>query len=56
MQNNRFESPDDIKSRTSTETKIDFSPKTYTLRDQIVFGVKLLAVVGIILLMLWLFD
>jgi hypothetical protein len=56
MRNNRVNSPDPTEVRPSTGPEIDYSPKTFTLRDQIVFGVKLFVVAGILLLMLWLVE
>lgn len=56
MRNNRVEVPNDIKSMPAARPEIDYSPKTYTLRGQIASGVKLLAAIGIIFLLLWLFD
>jgi hypothetical protein len=56
MQNIHVESPNNSKIKPSSGTEIDYSPKTYTLRDQIVIGVKIVAVIGIIFLLFWLFD
>jgi hypothetical protein len=56
MRNTCAESPNDIKSKPSSGPEIDYSPKTYSVRDQIMIGVKLFAVIGIILALFWLFD
>jgi len=48
--------PDTNEGRHSADPGIDYSPKTYTLREQIVFGAKLLVIGGILLLMFWLFE
>jgi hypothetical protein len=56
MRTTRVESPSDINSKPSSGIEIDYSPKTYTFRAQIVIGVKLLAVIGIIFLLFWLFE
>ncbi|AOY57475.1 conserved uncharacterized protein [Desulfococcus multivorans] len=56
MRNNRDKSPDTAEKTPSMRPEIDYSPKTLTLREQIVFGIKLFAVVGGIFLVLWLFE
>ena len=56
MRHNLVESPDTIKSRPSAGSEIDYSPRTYTVSEQIVFGAKLTAVVGIFFLILWLVE
>jgi len=56
MRNNRDKSPNTTEKTPSIQPEIDYSSKSLTLREQIVFGIKLIAVVGIIFLMLWLFE
>ncbi|RJQ71949.1 MAG: hypothetical protein C4519_19175 [Desulfobacteraceae bacterium] len=56
MRKKRVEAPDVDDSRPPKEPEIDHSPKAITLRDQIIFGVKLFAVFGIIFLMFWLYE
>jgi len=56
MRNNRDKTPDTTEKTPSMRPEIDYSPKTFTLREQIVFGIKLFAVVGGIFLMFWLFE
>ncbi|MBU0992651.1 MAG: hypothetical protein KJ737_09175 [Proteobacteria bacterium] len=53
MQNNRLKSSDVIQTKPSGGSEIDYSPKTYTLREQVVFLVKLLGIFGIIFSLLW---
>ncbi len=55
MRSNRINSPDDEKT-PSQRPDINSAPKTYPLREQIFFGMKLSAVGGIIFLMLWVFE
>lgn len=40
-----------IQSSPMSRQEIDYSPKTYTLRAQLVFGVKFLLIAGIIMLL-----
>jgi hypothetical protein len=34
----------------------DYSPKKYSLRDQIIFGIKLMGIAAIVFLTLWLME
>lgn len=45
-----------IKNKPSTAPEIDYSPKKYTLREQILFGVKMFVVMGIFWLIIWLIE
>ncbi len=36
------------------EEEIDYSPKTYTLREKLIFGLKLIVITGICLILVWL--
>jgi hypothetical protein len=56
MRNNRDKSPNTAEKTPSMQPEIDCSYKTLTLREQIVYGIKLIAVAGILFLMLWLFE
>lgn len=58
MRNNHDKSPITITTdKTPTmRPEIDYSPKVLTLREQIIFAIKLIGVVGVIFLMLWLFE
>jgi hypothetical protein len=56
MRNTHLKSQDVSESSPSSEPVIDYSPKTSTLRNQIVFGVKLSLVAVIFFLMLWLLE
>jgi hypothetical protein len=56
MRNNHDKSPNTTEKTPSMQPEIDHSSKTLTLREQIIFGIKLIAVVGVIFLMLWLFE
>ncbi|MBA3027937.1 MAG: hypothetical protein FP816_03865 [Desulfobacteraceae bacterium] len=53
MQENLLKSPGTIESSPKTGPEIDYSPKTYTLLEQIVSGAKMIAVGGIIVAILW---
>jgi len=54
MRNNNAESPNNINTPPSAAPEIDYSPKTHTLREQIVFGIKTAAFFGILFLLFWL--
>jgi hypothetical protein len=56
MRNHRDKSIDSTEKAPSMHPEIDYSPKKVPLRNQIVFGIKLIAVVGVIFLALWLFE
>lgn len=56
MRNQHSEASKPIENRSPSGPEIDYSPRTYALRDQLVFGVKLFAITGIIVLLLWLFE
>jgi hypothetical protein len=56
MRNNRDKSPNTTEKTPSMQSEIDCSYKSLTLREQIVYGIKLIAVAGILFLMLWLFE
>jgi len=55
MPNNSVKSPDGEKIR-SIQPEIDYAPKTYTLRERIILGVKSVLVAAIFILMFWLFQ
>ena len=55
MQNHNVNSADAGKV-SSVKPEIDSSPKTYTLREQIVSGLKLAVVAGIVFMALWFFE
>jgi hypothetical protein len=54
MVTNRVESANDIESTPPMAPDFDFSQKTYTLGEQIVFGVKTVAFFGGMILLFWL--
>ena len=56
MRNNHLESSTDIKKIHTIGEEIDYSPKRYTLRDQIMIGLKVAAIFAIVFLLLWLCD
>ena len=56
MRNHQSEKPDSEKSRRSAEPDMNYEPKTYTPREQLAFGVKLFAIVGLVVLLFWLID
>ncbi len=45
-----------IQSSPASEQEVDYSPRTYTLREKLIFGMKLSAITGIVILLLWLMD
>ncbi|MBU2621066.1 MAG: hypothetical protein KKD92_01945 [Proteobacteria bacterium] len=45
-----------IQSSPPSEQEIDYSPRTYTLREKLIFGMKLSVIFGIVMLLLWLMD
>lgn len=56
MQNPRARKSETAETRTAPEPEIDYSPKTYSLNQQILIGLKLAAVVGGIFLLFWLVE
>jgi hypothetical protein len=54
MRNNLIKSSDE--KTPSQQPEIDSSSRTDTLRQQIIFGIKLAAVGGIFFLLLWLYE
>ena len=56
MRNHRSKTLNDIETKPASGPGIDYSPKTYTLNDQIVLGLKLFVVVGIIFGIFWLVE
>lgn len=51
---NHAKSPDLIERKTSAESELDYAPKEHSLRDQIIFGVKLIAIGAGACILLWL--
>lgn len=45
-----------IQSRPPSEQEVDYSPKTYTPREKLLFGVKLFIITVIAVLLFWLID
>ena len=43
-------------STGSSEPDGKHAPRSYTAREQLIFGVKLFAIVGFLVLLLWLLD
>jgi hypothetical protein len=56
MRNKHSRASNHYESRPSSEPEVDYSPKAYTVREQLVFGGKLFLIAGIILLLFWLFE
>jgi flagellar biogenesis protein FliO len=56
MRNKHVTVPNHNESRPYSEPEVDYSPKVYSLRKQLLFGGKLLFIAGIILFLLWLLD
>jgi len=55
MRNDNVKSPE-AENIPCLQPEIDYAPKICTLQEQILFGVKMVTVGGIIFLMLWLFE
>jgi hypothetical protein len=55
MQHDRILLTDNGKTPAS-QPEIDRSPRTYTFREQLIVGLKLAFVVGIIVLFFWVFE
>jgi hypothetical protein len=45
-----------IQTTPPSGPEIDYSPRTYTPREKLLFGVKLLIITGIVALLLWLVN
>lgn len=45
-----------IENKPNNEIKPDHSPKTYTIKEQSIFAVKLFVVVAAIIALLWLIE
>jgi len=45
-----------ILSSPPSGQEVDYSPRTYTLREKLIFGMKLSAISGIVILLLWLMN
>ena len=56
MRNKHSRASNHIESRPSSEPEIDYAPKVYTLRQQLVFLAKLFLITGIFFILLWLFE
>jgi hypothetical protein len=56
MRNKHSRASNHIESRPSSEPEIDYAPKVYTLRQQLVFLGKLFLITGIFFILLWLFE
>ena len=54
MSKKHSEASKHIQSRPTSGPEIDYSPKTYTLRAKLVFGVKFFLIAGIMMLLFWL--
>lgn len=42
--------------KPDTFAEIDYAPKTYSLREQIVYGLKLIGIIGTVLVAFWLYE
>jgi|GEM_PF-1294625 len=56
MRKPRLKLPEPVEDRPTKDPEIDYSAKTPTMGEQIIFGIKLFAAVGIIFLLLWLME
>jgi hypothetical protein len=54
MRNKHASAANHYETRPPSEPDIDYSPRAYTLRQQLVFGGKVFLIAGIILF--WLFE
>ncbi|WP_372678488.1 hypothetical protein [Desulfosarcina sp.] len=56
MQNKRSGSPVAMQNKPASTQEIDYTPRSYPLRQQMADGVKMFAIAGIIFLLLWVFE
>lgn len=57
MAKNQSEASDSSdESSRSAKAEGDHTPRTYTPREQFLFGVKLFAIAALLILLLWLMD
>lgn len=56
MRNQRSRTSEAAETGLAPGSEIDYSPKTYSLNQQILIGVKLAGVVGGIFLLFWLVE
>lgn len=56
MKKYRLEEPVAHRGKSAPVPEIDYRPRAYTPREQVVFGLKLIGVIGIVLLTLWLYE
>lgn len=54
MPNKHHETSDSMESKLPSGPEVDYSPKTYTLRKQILMGLKLFIIAGMIFFLFWL--
>ncbi|MFO7665789.1 MAG: hypothetical protein R6V76_04155 [Desulfobacterales bacterium] len=45
-----------IQSSPPSVQEIDYSPRTYTLREKLIYGMKIFIIFGIGMLLLWLMN
>jgi len=45
-----------IQNSPSAGQGVDYSPRTYTSREKLIFGIKLFIISGIVVFLFWLMD
>ena len=45
-----------VEKKAPVSSEDDYAPKTYTVQQQIIFGIKMFGIVGLVLLVIWFFD
>lgn len=45
-----------FQSNPPSGQEVDYSPRVYTLREKLIFGMKLIIISGIVVLLFWLMD
>ncbi|MDD3992734.1 MAG: hypothetical protein RBR20_14390 [Desulfobacterales bacterium] len=56
MKQQRLKEPVAQEAKPAPVSETDYRPRTSSSKDQLVFGLKLAAVIGIALLALWLYE
>ncbi len=56
MGNNHAQSQKLLEKKAAPAAEVDYAPKDHSLRDQIFFGVKLIAIGAGMLVLLWLIE
>ena len=56
MKKHRLEEPVAQEVKPETFLEIDYTPKTYSLGEQIVYGLKLVGIIGTVLVAFWFYE